>query len=61
MQWIEIKTIEQYKKALARAKEIFHAVPGSKEENELDLLLVLIKDYEDKNIIMPNIDTKERN
>ena len=61
MQWTEIKSGEQYKRALARTKEIFHAVPDSREENELELLLVLIKDYEDKNIIFPNFDTEESN
>ena len=32
---------------------------GSKEEDELDLLLVLIKDYEDKHIFLPNLDPIE--
>ena len=54
MQWTEIKTEDQYTKALARTIEIFHAAPGSNEENELDLLLVLIKDYEDKHILIPS-------
>ena len=39
MRWNVIKTKAQYKKALARTIEIFHTGPGSKEENELDLLL----------------------
>src|SRR5450755_813717 len=56
MRWNVIKTKAQYKKALVRTIEIFHAGPGSKEENELDLLLVLIKDYEDKHIILPDLD-----
>jgi HTH-type transcriptional regulator / antitoxin HigA len=59
MRWNVIKTKAQYKKALARTIEIFHAGPGSKEENELDLLLVLIKDYEGKHIILPDLDPIE--
>jgi HTH-type transcriptional regulator/antitoxin HigA len=59
MQWTVIKTKAQYKKALARTIEIFHAVAGSKEEDELDLLLVLIKDYEDKHIFLPDLDPIE--
>jgi HTH-type transcriptional regulator / antitoxin HigA len=56
MQWTVIKTKAQYKKALARTLEIFHATPGSKVENELDLLLVLIKEYEDQHIILADLD-----
>ena len=59
MQWSIIRTKTQYKKALARTIEIFHAKPGSKEESELDLLLVLIKDYEDKHIFLPDLDPIE--
>ena len=50
-----IKTEASYKKAVKRAMEIFHAEEGSKEAEELSLLLLLIKDYEDKNIKVPDI------
>ena len=56
MHWTVINTKDQYNKALARTIEIFHASPGSNEENELDLLLALIKDYEDKYIILSDLD-----
>jgi len=56
MHWNVIKTKADYKKALKRSIEIFHASPGSKEDNELELLLVLVKDYEDKHIVIPALD-----
>lgn len=56
MSWKVIKTEAEYKIALKRTMEIFHAEEGTPEEDELDLLLVLVKDYEDKNIRLPDID-----
>jgi len=44
----------EYKKAIARTIEIFNAKDGTPEAHELDLFLVLVKDFEDKNIIIPN-------
>lgn len=57
--WKVIKTEPEYKKALARTIEIFHAEEGTPESDELDLLLVLIKDYEDKHIILPAVNPTE--
>ena len=56
MQWKIIKTNIQYKKALKRTIEIFQAHKGTPEADELDLLLLLVKDYEDKNISLPELD-----
>ena len=56
MEWKVIKTAAQYKKALLRSMEIFQASPGSPEWDELELLLVLVKDYEDKHIVIPQLD-----
>lgn len=56
MNWKVIKTESQYKKMLKRSMEIFQVAPGTSEADELDLLLVLIKDYEDKHIVMPELD-----
>ncbi len=56
MNWKVIKTEAQYKKALKRTMEIFQAPAGTLEADELDLLLVLVKDYEDKHIILPELD-----
>lgn len=39
--------------------EIFHTEDGMPEADELDLLLVLVKDYEDKNIHLQAVDTIE--
>ncbi len=55
MKWKVIKTKTEYKKAIKRTMEIFQAASKTREADELDLLLVLIKDYEDKNIVLPEI------
>ncbi|MFT4093728.1 MAG: helix-turn-helix domain-containing protein [Niabella sp.] len=59
MDWKVIKTENQHHKAVKRAMEIFHAEPGTPEDDELGVLLVLIKDYEDRTIIMPQLDVLE--
>jgi HTH-type transcriptional regulator/antitoxin HigA len=56
MNWKVIKTKTEYNKALKRTMDIFHAEQGTREADELELLLVLIKDYEDKNIVLPEVD-----
>ena len=57
--WKVLKSEAEYKEALARTIEIFHAEDNTPEADELDLLLVLIKDYEDKNIHIPSPDPLE--
>jgi len=42
-----IKTEEDYNQALTRLDEIFHSVPGTKENEELEILVMLIEKYED--------------
>ena len=59
MNWKVIKTKTDYKKALQRTMAIFQAAPGTPESDELELLLVLIKDYEDEHIVLPEIDPIE--
>ena len=59
MNWNVLKTAVEYKKAIKRTMEIFDATPGSAEEKELDLLLVLVKDYEDRNYVLPDLDPIE--
>ena len=39
--------------------EIFHVAADSPESDELELLLVLVKDYEDKHIVLPDLDPIE--
>lgn len=59
MDWKVIKTRTQYNKTVRRLMEIFHARADTPEADELDLLLVLVKDYEDKNIPLPDLDPIE--
>jgi HTH-type transcriptional regulator/antitoxin HigA len=54
--WKVIKTKVEYNRALKRSMNIFMATENSPEADELDLLLVLIKDYEDKHITLPELD-----
>ncbi len=59
MNWKVLKTEEEYNKASIRLMEIFHAQPNTVESDELDLLLVLVKDYDDKNYQLPELDALE--
>lgn len=59
MNWKVIKTENEHKRAVKRAMEIFHAEPNTAEDDELGVLLLLIKDYEDRTIKMPQIDVLE--
>ncbi len=43
-----IHTEDDYKKALSRIEEIFDAKPGSKEGDELEILGILVDEYEKK-------------
>jgi HTH-type transcriptional regulator/antitoxin HigA len=55
MNWKVIKTQAEYKTAIKRTMEIFHAAGNTPKADELDLLLVLVKDYEDKHIHLPEV------
>lgn len=46
MEFKLIKSEDDYQKAMTRLDEIFHAQPGSKEQDELEILLMLIEKYE---------------
>lgn len=59
MNWKVLKTEKDYGKASIRMMEIFHAEPNTAEGEELELLLVLIKDYDDKHYQLPNLDPLE--
>ena len=50
MNWNILKTETEYLKAITRTLVIFHANEGTPEADELALLLLLVKDYEDKHI-----------
>lgn len=57
--WKEFREESEYKQALKRTIDIFHTEPGTPKFEELELLLVLVKDYEDKHIVMPALDPIE--
>ena len=59
MNWKVLKTEDDYNKAALRLMEIFHAEPNTPESDELDLLLVLVKDYDDKHYQLPELDALE--
>jgi HTH-type transcriptional regulator/antitoxin HigA len=59
MNWKVLKTEEDYNKASMRLMEIFHAQPNTAESDELDLLMVLVKDYDDKHYKLPELDALE--
>ena len=44
-----IKSETEYELALKRLDKIFDAEPGTKEGDELEILALVIEDYEDKN------------
>jgi HTH-type transcriptional regulator/antitoxin HigA len=55
MNWGIIKTEDEYQNAIERTLKVFHAEEGSREADELALLLLLVKDYEDKHIPLPEV------
>jgi len=59
MNWKVIKTETAYKKAVKRAIEIFQSKENTPESDELALLLILIKHYEDRHIQIPEINPIE--
>jgi HTH-type transcriptional regulator/antitoxin HigA len=59
MNWKVLKTEEDYNKASMRLMEIFHAEPNTPESDELDMLMVLVKDYDDKHYELPQLNALE--
>ena len=59
MNWKALKTEEDYTRASLRLIEIFHAAPNTPEGDELDLLIILVKDYDDKHYQLPSLDALE--
>lgn len=45
-----IKSESQYQKSLSRLDEIFHSEPGTRENEELEVLVMLIEKYESETI-----------
>ncbi|MDR6785268.1 antitoxin component HigA of HigAB toxin-antitoxin module [Pedobacter africanus] len=48
MKYKILKTEETYNAAVRRIEEVFDAKPGSAAFDELELLSLLVKDYEDR-------------
>jgi HTH-type transcriptional regulator/antitoxin HigA len=59
MEWKVLKTENDYNTASMRLMEIFHAQPNTPEGDELELLLVLVKDFDEKNYHLPELDPLE--
>jgi len=59
MNWKVLKTDDDYNSASIRLMEIFHSEPNTPESDELDLLLVLVKDYDDKHFQLPQLNALE--
>lgn len=55
MKWNAIISKSQYEKAIKRSTEISSALPGTSENDELRLLQILIKDYEDMHNFSVNV------
>lgn len=51
-----IKTEAEYEKAIARIEEIMDAKPGTPEGDELELLSLLVQNYEETNFPLPTAD-----
>ena len=59
MNWKVLVTEDQYNEASLRLMEIFHAEPNTPENDELGILLLLVKDYDDRHYSIPKIDALE--
>ncbi|MEP6927260.1 MAG: helix-turn-helix domain-containing protein [Ginsengibacter sp.] len=59
MNWKVIKTEAAYQKAIKRTIHIFQFKEGTPEADELALLLLLVKHYEDKHIHLPKVNPIE--
>ncbi len=54
-----IKDETSYKAALKRIQEIFSAKEGTPQAEELEILSILVEEYEDKRFIIPESDPLE--
>ncbi len=57
--WKILETKMDYEIALKKFESIFHSEPDSEDEREAKLLALLIEDYENKNISIPEPDPIE--
>ena len=55
-----IKSEKEYQNSLQRIDELFHSTPGSKENDELEILIMLVERYETEEVgEFPNPDPIE--
>src|SRR6185312_17274479 len=54
-----LKTEKDYNRATKRLMEIFHAKPNTSEDDELGVLILLIKDYDERHYPLPEVDVLE--
>lgn len=57
MNWKALKTKKDYIIATNRLMNIFHVAKGTPEGDEMELLMVLVKDYDDKYYIITDINS----
>jgi HTH-type transcriptional regulator/antitoxin HigA len=56
MNWKVLKTKDDYNRASIRLMELFHVEPNTPESDELELLLILVKDFDEKHYQLPELD-----
>ncbi len=56
MNWRILKTEEDYNRANMRLMELFNAESNTPEDDELGVLILLIKDYDERHYTLPEID-----
>lgn len=54
-----LKTEEEYLKALKRLEEIFQAEPGTPEGEEMELLSLVVRNYEEEKFPIADVDPIE--
>lgn len=55
MNWKILKTEQDYTNASNRLMEIFNATEGTPEADELELLIVLVQDYDNRHYQLPTL------
>lgn len=56
MEWKVLKTEDDYNRASARLMEIFHAESNTPKGEELALLILLVRDYDERHYPLPQAD-----
>lgn len=58
-QWLPIETEKEFKEATGRFEEIYDVEKGSPHFKEMQLLAILINEYEKKHFSLPEVDPIE--